>query len=201
MCRILYNYQCRNNIPLLKTNWDFHCQIKKQVYLFYAFQKRLYIWWIVFNKYIWNLNRFLNCPSLYKNNTPKWRCICNQLKMRGTNLKKRDEIYRYIMIHVVNNDIIYIIVLFCRTIITLLFIRWFFFRILCVWNITAISIVFKITTLEFKSLKIRLIWGFRCIGSFSAIWRYSEDQGIHQIYIRSADAYFERVCGTKMQFW
>lgn len=96
-----YNDQCRNNIPLLKTNWDFHCQIKKQVYLFYAFQKRLYIWWIVFNKNIWNLNRFLTCPSLYKNNTTSEGGFCNRSKMRGTNFKKRDEIYQYIMNHVV----------------------------------------------------------------------------------------------------
>ena len=47
------------------------------------------------------LNRFLNCPSLYKNNTPSEGRFCDQLKMRGTNFKKRDEINRYVMIHIV----------------------------------------------------------------------------------------------------
>ena len=109
--------------------------------------KKDYIWWIVFNKNIWNLNRFLTCPSLYKNNTTSEGGFCNRSKMRGTNFKKRDEIYQYIMNHVVK---IYFLLSYYSVVQSLhcyLYVFFkYFLRNLCVLKITAISIVVKITT-------------------------------------------------------
>ena len=133
-----------------------------------------------------------------KNQHTQWRWILRPIKNAWNQFQKtgwNKPIYH----DTYCNDIIYIIVIFSCTIITLLFIRFseYLLRILGVLKITAISIVFKITKCTFQSLKIRLIWFSSRIGSISAIWRWSEDQGFHQIHIRSIDAYWERICRTK----